>query len=712
MQTDRQTDDIFVRTILLQPALGQPALVSVREEAAATFTAIIAVEKADSSASDPASLRERFKDAFWLSAIGDNENMSDNEKICRLSVRSVEPLDSDGLESKWHLVSTRCLSVQVEFFGVKLAVDEAQSMIPQDSQFELFDLHFGEPSIPRSGEQGRPYLGQHQWEYFRMNNCDNFCEGNCLYSGKEDQRPFFRRQCKPHAVCLTRRKWEDFSFIHASDLHIAKRNDDIPDKAQISGSETGYINFNHHLQDLIVEANKMAADGELDFIVLTGDLIDFVEWTLKSGDVQGLDNWFTFFEILTGANGKSTPLRVPVFTVMGNHDYRRYHYNLDDGGKRWEHDFGLSRNQFKRYDEHEKKIKFPEQLDAGLSYIRSYFLNINPDLDYAVPLGNHKIICMDTGKDEFDATDAKRMLDEAKGDTDKLLHSLIKRGLKISSLILPAIPSVLRWALPALVVGFALGFIFSGRIWPGVIVGGIYGLLVCAVRMFLFFRSALKGLGSPLRHHVHQISSALEGVIGSGPDSEGFLQKQLDWSCKQLEQVHGMRIMAMHSPPVNVQPDVDLGSYRESVRKDSRDPYISIREVDLSAASIHQNWSEFLDILVGIHGNSPVDIVLCGHTHRNLEFRLETYYWDEGSNPSRFKRKVGFYTDKYTEQLNGFHQDVKKCSDWWQKHTPLITQTASLGPYGKKEKLPLYRVIQVRKDVITQIKTSYIPKRS
>lgn len=707
MRSNEQTDDIFVRTILLQPALGQPALVSVREQDnGIIFTAIIAVEKAGSSASDPAFLNERFKDAFWLSTI------DDNEKTYQLSVRSVEPLDPDGLELKWHLVSTRCLSVQVEFFGVKLAVDNPLSMIPQERQFELFDLHFGEPLTPQSGEQGCPYFGQQQWEYFRMNNCDNFCEGSCQYSGKEDQKPFFHRQCKPHAVCLTKRKWEDFSFIHASDLHIAKRNDDIPEKAQISGSGTNYINFNHHLQDFIVEANRMAADGKLDFIVLTGDLIDFVEWTMKSGEDQGLDNWFTFFGILTGAKGESAPLRVPVFTVIGNHDYRRYHYNLGNGGKRWEHDFGLTKSQFKRYDKYETRVEFPRQLDAGLSYVRSYFLNINPDLDYTVPLGKHRIICMDTGKDEFDATDANRMLDEVSGNTEKVLHSMIQRGQNILSVVLPAMPSALLWSLPALVVGFALGFIFDGRIWLGLIIGAICGLFFCAVGVFLFFGSALKGLVGPLRQHIHKISSALEGIIGSGPDSEGFLQKQLDWSCRQLEPVDGMRIMAMHSPPVNVQPGVDLEPYRESTKKDSRDPYISIREVDLSAASIYQNWSEFLDILVGIHGNSPVNMVLCGHTHRNLEFRLETYYWDEGSNPSRFKKKVGFYTDKYTDQLNGFNKDVKKCSDWWHKHKPLITQTASLGPHGEGEKLPRYRVIRVKDDVIIQIETNCIPKRS
>jgi len=644
-----QIGDALSRIALLQPALGQPVLISVEDQEEIVFDAIIAVERCDK----PNELTYTLKNAFHLSAV------ADAEQTCQLLLCNIA---CEEQESKWHLISTQCFSDQVVFFRVQLALKKPQSMIPPERHFVLFNLHFG------------------------------------------------KGQCKEHAVCLTRRNWEDFSFIHASDLHIAKRNDDIPDYLGIAGAETGYINFNNRLREFIRKANDLATRQELDFVLLTGDLVDFVEWAVKPENAEEgrkYNNWFTLHEILTGADGRSEPLNAPVFTVLGNHDYRRHHYNLDDGRKLWKEDFGLKKAQFKRYHKHEPRIEFPAQLAAGLSSLKWYFLKINPDLDYVIPLGKHRIICLDTGEDNFDAADANRLLVEARKseETGKIIDSIIQRGQKFSSVIHPVVFS----SLPCVLFGFATGALVGilpgeNRIWLAL--AGVF--FAGAAKIAFFFAAAIKGLSNVLSRHLNQLTSALEGIIGSGPDSVGLFQEQISWSRKRLEQRQGkpgLYIIAMHSPPVNVQPGVDLSLFSESTRQSQNGPrYIDIGELDLSAASIHQNWAEFLETLTGVCGTPPVDMALCGHTHQNLEFRLELYSWNENAIPSRFsKKRLGFYADKYTDQLNEMQGDTQKCSRWWQAHRPLILQTTSLGPCGKNGTPPGYRLITVQEHGVARI---------
>jgi hypothetical protein len=96
-----------------------------------------------------------------------------------------------------------------------------------------------------------------------------------------------------------------------------------------------------------------------------------------------------------------------------------------------------------------------------------------------------------------------------------------------------------------------------------------------------------------------------------------------------------------------------------------------------------------------------VDLVLCGHTHCDLAFRLEKYPATEG-RPTRFfqqKDKVAIYTDKYAQELD----EAGDRKSWWQKHRPLVLQTPSLGPEGNDKSPPGYRLVQVADNVITKL---------
>ena len=123
--------------------------------------------------------------------------------------------------------------------------------------------------------------------------------------------------------------------------------------------------------------------------------------------------------------------------------------------------------------------------------------------------------------------------------------------------------------------------------------------------------------------------------------------------------------------------------------------------MDLSAASISRNWHRFLEFLAGANDyREGVDLVLCGHTHCDLAFRLEKYPAPEG-RPTRFfqQDKVAIYTDKYAQNLD--KADDHK--SWWQRHRPLILQTPSLGPEGNDRSPPGYRLVQVVDNVITNL---------
>ena len=164
----------------------------------------------------------------------------------------------------------------------------------------------------------------------------------------------------------------------------------------------------------------------------------------------------------------------------------------------------------------------------------------------------------------------------------------------------------------------------------------------------------------------------------------------------------------------------------------------------------------FLEMCVGHGTPRKVDLVLCGHIHSNVEYRLE---WDPDK---RFLFYTDFYTDnpeKYyptlsnLDPLTGEHRpagdttrleiyitegaalgvlpqplqegyarlEVPPYSDplnaandahqWWDRHRPLVMQTASLGSMDRsqREEMPSpsfqgFRLITVENDAISKMR--------
>jgi len=161
------------------------------------------------------------------------------------------------------------------------------------------------------------------------------------------------RKINYHAVQFIETSGKCLNFIHLTDLHVAQRNDDILAQVLKNGEKgmrsrkqitERFINFNDNLRKFIFAANKMAKRGELDFIVITGDIVDFsgLGWNESINPAE--NNWKIFLNIVTGQSTETSRhfrlqiddneekinpgLKVAIFTTTGNHDWRLHPYGL------------------------------------------------------------------------------------------------------------------------------------------------------------------------------------------------------------------------------------------------------------------------------------------------------------------------------------------------------------------------------------------------
>ena len=278
------------------------------------------------------------------------------------------------------------------------------------------------------------------------------------------QRPFIMfdlqgplHQTNYHSLVLTKQNWQDFTFIQITDLHLAARNDKIfeivskweststlektgkyigeiankiksfftsdssrdddkqqEDKVLRKSFEQRFINPNNQLRKFIKIVNKKVLENEVDFVVITGDIVDYVIKSKYSGMKIDSDrlkfrhtNWKIFQDIILnkklpkkyeGELEEGQELLCPLFTIIGNHDFRTHHYDLT-----WANLYkklGLTSSEASALNElySASPITSLNKSHLGLKY---YLQKINPSLDFSLTLGDIELIFLNSGADSF-----------------------------------------------------------------------------------------------------------------------------------------------------------------------------------------------------------------------------------------------------------------------------------------------------------------------
>jgi len=242
---------------------------------------------------------------------------------------------------------------------------------------------------------------------------------------------------KANSVLLNLRKDNNIRILVATDIHVATRWDEIENdvrrlfpKREITVYQSlnelsdfkdedvwtsdcflySFVNPNRNLTTFIKKANQMYRNGDLDFIVMTGDLVDYK--FKKSRQESGIEykdtEWTLLEDIILGVYPGSERLTVPLYTIPGNHDYRLFPYKLQIYGLRHcgvADDFTME--YLKRKNEY-LSIKYRlNDLDAvrintGENHsLNFYYTTFNPFSNFAFSYRGIHCLFLDSGSDAF-----------------------------------------------------------------------------------------------------------------------------------------------------------------------------------------------------------------------------------------------------------------------------------------------------------------------
>ncbi|MBN1802417.1 MAG: metallophosphoesterase [Candidatus Lokiarchaeota archaeon] len=260
-----------------------------------------------------------------------------------------------------------------------------------------------------------------------------------------------KKRINYHSIVISKNDWKNMCFVHATDLHLAERNDKIygiikkwtqtVNTQKFQKSLTKYskklknktvnaekkndidlkslikrlINPNNQFRRFIKQMNKKVRQNQLDFVVLTGDIIDYTllsritKKIFKTADFSYENtNWQVFRDIITNYPFKEKPkylavargeeLLCPIITVLGNHDFRVSSYDLNWGGMYKK--MGL--NAFEAISLNDMFLSSPiDAITKSYNALRGYWTEINASLDFSMKLGNNIFIFLNSGPDAY-----------------------------------------------------------------------------------------------------------------------------------------------------------------------------------------------------------------------------------------------------------------------------------------------------------------------
>ncbi len=204
---------------------------------------------------------------------------------------------------------------------------------------------------------------------------------------------------------------------HMTDTHIDCRWELLDLRAK--GKIVGFNNYNTRFVESLKALND---DDRVDIIIITGDLIDYNRGH-NGGQSNDLftdyeynRNWVLFHDLLL------KNYRKPVFTVLGNHDYRLNPYSpmpriLNIELYSISYDMNLLRSEVEQIHENVHDIETGRDGNLYTTYesITWYSLVINPLLDYSFSYRNYAFLMLDWNKEE-DIEDNLPWAEEALSD--------------------------------------------------------------------------------------------------------------------------------------------------------------------------------------------------------------------------------------------------------------------------------------------------------
>ncbi|MFX1599319.1 MAG: metallophosphoesterase family protein [Promethearchaeota archaeon] len=252
-----------------------------------------------------------------------------------------------------------------------------------------------------------------------------------------------------HSLVISKQNWKNFTFVHATDLHLAERNDRLYEiikkwtESSIKESVEGFfetvkkklkikkktqeailsnikiplrkrlINSNNQFRKFIKLMNRAVLRNELDFIVLTGDLVDYTilsKMSRKLGKINEFryedSNWQIFKNIILNIpltekyKGliRGEELNCPIFTTLGNHDYRPFPYDLTWGEMYKK--IGLNASEAVALNQLFSASPITAITKTSLA-LKGYLSEINASTDFSIKLGNNLFIILNSGSDSF-----------------------------------------------------------------------------------------------------------------------------------------------------------------------------------------------------------------------------------------------------------------------------------------------------------------------
>jgi hypothetical protein len=494
----------------------------------------------------------------------------------------------------------------------------------------------------------------------------------------------------PHAL-YTRGSWDQVRLMHATDLHISERVELFRSKLRARGRTRAareMVNPNDSVRALFRYANSLHARGELDIILVTGDLVDYI---YEAGQLRTAGGNFGYFEQLVlgqagprdEADVESQELHVPIFTVLGHSDYVVNSYDLlftlDAPGWRETplskyYPFGLTASEARIIQGGVHKVSTGRAQDMMLSsreetaYYRRW---INASDSYIVDVGGkHRIAMLDTGPVIGGSDDIGEALMTVLGFVKE--NDAIPARRAPTHGVLGDLP-MLRQALDEPTKG-------------GVFIIGMHA-------------PPLNPRGNEYPHYFRESERPL------------LESQRLDALVRSY-----------------------FGRQNSAAEHDSwpRQGALHFKQGDLDDLLNFGIASDGVTDLLRLCAGGKVDVVLCGHTHERAEFRLKpdgqggflffTDFYTE--NPSEYRAshdrekrdeaqrihivvdaqaKAGEMVEIVRDQRDdGFAEfrrlrvppypdtlrDATNKRAWWKRHRPLILQTACLGPVDYSQRRP------------------------